>query len=115
MKNEEERLRLLDELFPMKQESCLVFGINREGIITRFNDDFELLIGKSKEEVINKPISTFFADDPQLLDRWMDVIAQARANNDFPVPASPSPITKGVRYTRTAFAKQFCSAFSALR
>jgi len=89
MKNEEERLRLLDELFPMKQESCLVFGINREGIITRFNDDFELLIGKSKEEVINKPISTFFADDPQLLDRWMDVIAQARANkpiNDVELP-----------------------------
>jgi PAS domain S-box-containing protein len=80
MKNEEERLDLLNELSPIKRESCLVFGINKEGVITRFNDDFELITGKSKEEVINRSISSIFVNDPQSLEKWMDLIAQARAN-----------------------------------
>lgn len=73
-----EMSEILDELHPRPKGSCLILGIDKRGNITRFNESLEQITGRSSDEVIDTPFSTFFSKHPHLIDRWMDVLIHSK-------------------------------------
>ena len=59
---------------PCDRESNLVLSVDREGFITRVNDDFETIIGYKKNEVLFENFSDFIAS-PEEKERWVNFFA----------------------------------------
>ncbi|MBN2603529.1 MAG: PAS domain S-box protein [Candidatus Thermoplasmatota archaeon] len=67
-------------------EKRLILGIDKDGRITRFNDECEKLAGFSQAELLNKDLSSVLLLSPDQFENFFKFTDQNKPINDFEIP-----------------------------